>query len=345
MSLYFTDQVEITPISRDTNFRTEIEGTPFLSKAYIEDESEIKYGSDGQPLDPVMFIGLPVNTSIVKGDFIEITKLHGKAIEQQSTVIDTSKNLIGLWRCDEGNGLVATDESQYKNHGILEGTAPSWIDGKSGKAIYLPGTDERLNCRNPYPLNQLGNGSFWIPFWMKSKDFSPLAYGALFFKYQDSTNQIYLSSNSTQNRIRLYIAKSGIAKNILFSISSAPFDTIWNHVVLVINRITDKALLYINTAIDGVEGDLSGLPADVSNSANVSWGGRDTVGYPDARYEGGLDEMRLYTGIPTQNDIDVLHDNPGAPIKSTIRTKSERRKVKKVIEVGSFGMSHIEVYV
>lgn len=80
MSIYFTDQVQITPVTRDENFRIETEGIPFLSEAYIEDESEIKFGSDGQPFDPVMFIGLPKNTLIVKGDFIEITKLHGKTI-------------------------------------------------------------------------------------------------------------------------------------------------------------------------------------------------------------------------------------------------------------------------
>ena len=341
MSIYFTDQVEITPISRDINFRTETEDTPFLSKAYVEDESGINYGSDGQPLDPVIFIGLPINTSIVKGDFIEITKLHGKIIEQQSTVIDTSKNLIGLWRCDEGKGLVATDESQYKNHGILEGTIPSWVDGKSGKAIYLPGTNERINCGNNYPLNQIGNGSFWIPFWMKSKDTVPLNYGMLFSKFQDNANQIYLSSAGVTNKLLFAFEKGDTVVYATFN-SIVPFDTNWNHIVLVVNRVTNKALCYINKIKDAVEVDISSLPVDCSNDANVSWGATHAGVYP---YEGGLDEMRIYTDIPTQNDIDVLHDNPGAPIKSTIRIKSERRKVKRVIEVGSFGMSHIEVYV
>jgi hypothetical protein len=319
MSIYFTDQVEITPVSRDTNFRTETEGTPFLSKAYVEDESEIKYGSDGQPLDPVMFIGLPVNTSI-------------------STVIDTSRNLIGLWRCDEGKGLVATDESQYKNHGILEGTAPSWVDGKSGKAIYLPGTNERLDCGNLSPLDQIGNGSFWIPFWMKSLNITAKLNCRLFSKVEDGNNRIAIFE--VTDKIGFIINKGGTY--VLGTFSTDVFDITYHHIVLVVNRTTDKVLCYLDTVKDAIEIDISALPADCSNSGNLAWGAYHNGVYPS---EVILDEMRLYTGVPTQNDIDVLHDNPGAPIKSTIRIKSERRKVKKVIEVGSFGMSHTEVYV
>jgi len=345
MSIYFTDQIQITPISRDINFRTETEGTPFLSKASVEDESKIQFGSDGQPFNPIKFIGLPRNTLIVKGDFVEITKLHGKIIAQSQTVIDTSRNLIGLWRCDEGKGLVALDESQYKNHGILEGTAPGWSTGKSKGCISLPGTDERLNCGNLFPLDQLGNGSFWISLWMRSKDTVPLIWGGMFSKYEDGANEMSIGSYSTNNRMNFRIVKNGTAKDVPFSISSAAFDTIFNHIVIVVNRTIEKALLYINTIKDSVEGSLSGLPADASNGANVVWGSLVRPGSPDFPYEGLEDEMRIYTGIPTQNDVDVLHDNPGAPIRFVTAEARKKRKVKKVIKVGSFGMSHIEVYI
>jgi len=340
MSIYFTDQVQITPISRDINFRTETEGTPFLSKAYVEDESKIQFGSDGQPFNPIKFIGLPRNTLIVKGDFVEITKLHGKVIAQSQTTIDTSRNLIGLWRCDERKGLVALDESQYKNHGILEGTAPGWATGKSNGCINLPGTDERIDCGNLSPLDQIGNGSFWLSFWMKGA--VPLASGLLFSKYQDVSNSLGLMSYGANNRLYVHLEKDDITVADVFSIATAPFDTIWNHIIFAVNRITDKALLYMNTVKDATEIDISSLPADCSNIANLSWGGYHFGGN---YYVGAFDELRLYTGIPIQNDIDVLHDNPGAPIRFVTAEARKKRKVKKVIEVGSFGMSHIEVYI
>ncbi len=340
MSIYFTDQIEITPVSRDVNFRTEIEGTPFLSEAYVEDKTEIKYGSDGQPLKPEMFIGLPINTLIVKGDFIEITKLHGKVIEQESETIDTSRNLIGLWRLDEGKGIVALDESQYKNHAILEGTTPTWIDGKSGKAVNLPGVNERIDCGNGAPLDQLGKGSFWIPFWMKSKDKVPLGSGLLFSKYQGGADKLYFRSNSTLNQLQIYFRKND-AVGGTFS-NSNPFDTLWNHVVFEINRTTNKVLCYWNTVKDVIEIDISSLPVDISNTGNIAWGAQHDGFYP---YEGMLDELRIYTGEPTQAEIDLLYNNPGAPLKSTTRIRNLRRKVRRVNEVGSFGMSHIEVLV
>ena len=36
---------------------------------------------------------------------------------------------VGYWSFDEGSGLVAKDLSGNANHGTLEGTAPTWVDG------------------------------------------------------------------------------------------------------------------------------------------------------------------------------------------------------------------------
>jgi len=83
MSIYFPDEVEITNITYDATYRTKTEGMPFSSEAYVEDESGIRFGSDGQPIEAQMFIGLPRGTAILKGDFIQITKLHGKTPNAQ----------------------------------------------------------------------------------------------------------------------------------------------------------------------------------------------------------------------------------------------------------------------
>ena len=124
--------------------------------------------------------------------------------------------------------------------------------------------------------------------------------------------------------------------------NSNPFDTLWNHVVFEINRTTNKVLCYWNTVKDVIEIDISSLPVDISNTGNIAWGAQHDGFYP---YEGMLDELRIYTGEPTQAEIDLLYNNPGAPLKSTTRIRNLRRKVRRVNEVGSFGMSHIEVLV
>ncbi len=217
------------------------------------------------------------------------------------------ENLIGLWRLNKGSDLVAYDTSGNGNNGALEGDTPTWVDGKSGKAVNLPGVNERIDCGNGAPLDQLGNGSFWVSLWMKSKDTTPLNYGALFDKYQDASGYLTLSSDAFANRVFLEIKKDGANVASPFSVSSAPFDTEWNHIVLVINRTTDKALLYMNKTKDATEIDISALPFDISNTGRLAWGAANDGWAP---FEGAHDELRVYTGVPAQEDIDFLHDYP-----------------------------------
>ena len=224
-----------------------------------------------------------------------------------------AKNLIGYWVCNDGTGKKVWDYSGNGNQGTLEGTAPTWTAGGKGWAVNFPGTNERLDCGNNPPLDQLGNGSFYISFRMKSKDTVPLQSGRIFTKEQDGDNRIYLSSTGTLNQVRLHFEKSNILVVADFSASSTPFDTIWNHIVLVINRITNLALLYINTIKDATEIDISSLPANSSNTGNIAWGANSFGGVP---YEGGFDELQIYTGVPTQEIINWLYWEPYALFKS-----------------------------
>ncbi|KKN61496.1 hypothetical protein LCGC14_0521510 [marine sediment metagenome] len=231
--------------------------------------------------------------------------LKGQTLKDLSVMF--IPGLIGLWRLNEGNGLIARDLSGYGNDGALEGTTPIWVDGISGKAVNFPGVNERIDCGNGSPLDQIGNGSFWIPFWMKSKDAVPLPFGRLFDKIQDGNNWIFFSSDNVSNRLRFYMKKTVLVQEA-FSTGSAPFDTEFNHIVLIINRTTDKAIVYVNTVKDSTEIDISSLPIDCSNTGNVSWGARTNGLNP---YEGLLDELYVFLGIPTQEQIDYLFNNPG----------------------------------
>ena len=78
MSLLFPDVVEITPVTLDASYRTETEGTPFQVRAYVEEDSHIKYGSDGQPIQPLIRVFVPRLTDILKTYFLKIVKLHGE---------------------------------------------------------------------------------------------------------------------------------------------------------------------------------------------------------------------------------------------------------------------------
>ena len=75
--MMFPDEVQITPITID-QYRKEAPDVAFNIEAYVEESGEVKYSSSGQPIDPEIWVFLPGDTEIKKGDFIEIIKLHGQ---------------------------------------------------------------------------------------------------------------------------------------------------------------------------------------------------------------------------------------------------------------------------
>jgi len=224
--------------------------------------------------------------------------------------MDINENLLGFWPLNEVSGVVAPDESTHDNDGDLEGTwiDGDWVAGRASKCLDFGGVDQRVDCGNLSPLNGIGNGSFWLSFLMKSPDEVPLNYGTLFSKYFDANNYIILSSNAVSNQMRFVFYKDGPTFAGNFSTATTPFDTAFNHIVLVINRLTSKAILYMNKVKDADELDISAVPADGSNAGNVAWGGMHNGVNP---YEGLQDELRIYSGLPTLEKIKFLFDNPG----------------------------------
>ena len=138
-------------------------------------------------------------------------------------------------------------------------------------------------------------------------------YGSLFEKYLSANDRIELTAYLTNDALFFVLYKGGVGSAANFTINFGVFDTIWNHIVFVINRITDKAIVYVNTIKDPVERTLAASPADCSNIGNISWGARPNGTAP---YEGALDELRIYTGVPTQEIINWLYWEPYAIFKS-----------------------------
>lgn len=75
--MLFTDKVRIISTDIDIIFNSEEEGTEMVCKAYIENNTKLRYGADGAPYTPSFLIFLPRGTDISLHDKIEIVKLHG----------------------------------------------------------------------------------------------------------------------------------------------------------------------------------------------------------------------------------------------------------------------------
>lgn len=77
MSLAFPDRVIVTPVTRTAAFNDQTEGTSTTYRASIEVDNRIVYGNDGAPIEPAMTILLPKDAVVNKGDFVQVSKLHG----------------------------------------------------------------------------------------------------------------------------------------------------------------------------------------------------------------------------------------------------------------------------
>ena len=94
--MHYPDTVSIVKITID-NYKNETKAAAYSSKAYIEEESEIKYRNDGMPIDPIIHIMLPpsgANKTIKEGDYITITKLHGETPTSQEDNEQRIKKIV-----------------------------------------------------------------------------------------------------------------------------------------------------------------------------------------------------------------------------------------------------------
>lgn len=76
MSLAYPDIAEITPVTLSDTYHEQTEGVSFQSKACVEDDSKLRFGPNGEPIDPVVLIQFPAKTSVHKGDYVRIFHPH-----------------------------------------------------------------------------------------------------------------------------------------------------------------------------------------------------------------------------------------------------------------------------
>ncbi|MEJ2248047.1 MAG: LamG domain-containing protein [Candidatus Lokiarchaeota archaeon] len=237
----------------------------------------------------------------------EISLLFKYPDGNKSIILDAEleNSLINYLKLDRSTGLIAYDETEFENNGILDSsmTDSDWILGIVNNGLELDGIDDDITITNNFPISELLNGSCSFSFWIKSKDNTPLNYGCICSKYVDANNLLRINSNGTINQLRIEIGYSGTVINTNLSIT--PFDGLWHHVAIVINRTTNLILIYEDSLKDPIEIDISTLPNDCSNSSNLIFGS-DGTNY----FEGSLDEVRIYNRILTYNEIIFLYNNP-----------------------------------
>lgn len=232
----------------------------------------------------------------------------------------------------EGTGTTTADEVNSNNATItgatwstdfaagLYGAGPGSLDFAGGGATYLTAPDiAGLN---------VGTGSVSISFLMKTTvdpgaDFVYLMKGTVtagdYPGSQGSRYRVY----SKASDIRLEVDDDSTATSVKIQYQ-VPFTVAgtydlkggdWNHVVTILDRSLKEIRIYVNglsvtTAMGGSYGNAwDDACANIDDTGNVPLLIGDAWAH-DASFEGSLDDVRIYSGVLTEAEVQTMYVAP-----------------------------------
>jgi len=238
-------------------------------------------------------------------DFVAFTKRPPQFLEdvmevrvhQRESDLDTfevlvdSKGPVGddtvlLMHFDEGLGNKAFDESEYNNHGTLNG--PSWIDGRFNKALSFDG-DDYVEVPNSESLNP--TSAITVEAWIKPVDWNG--------------NRRVLQKGLSDNQYRL-LAEGGVLKFHLAGVTngeltcSLPSTGEWHHVVGVYDG--SKMQIWIDGVKAAERTDASG---SISTTTDPLYIGTKTPTSPSGDFfYGTIDEVRIHSRALSADEVE-----------------------------------------
>ena len=220
-----------------------------------------------------------------------------------------ARGLVGCWLMNENGGTTVFDLSGNVGTGTFQGTTPSWVGGKFGPAVDLPGTDERIDIGNIWnPTGQAQSLSFLIyPETLAGSQYIFLTHlagdasitgGGLLLAYDSAPNYNIEFIAHTDNT---HAARNGI--NILTA------DTLQHIVLTWDGSLTATNIhIYKNGSEIAYNSTVNGIGNFTAGTGSHSIGGRifDNNRNFDARF----DNMYWWNRILSASEIVELSREP-----------------------------------
>jgi len=269
----------------------------------VETSPYIGYKQDTDVSDGTYTV--PVN-GLVEGRlyswYVNVT--DGTYWTRNKYVFSTDKSkLIGYWSFDEGSGIIVYDGSDFNNDGTIFGA--SWTTGFDDNALSFDGNDY-IDVGNDVSLKP--DLPITISAWIKIDDTH--SGGQVFTngRWDYPLDYYGMSLNVGEDRFLGVAYGDGDTgpegRRSKCGTTILEFDT-WYHVVGIIKGPTDMDI-YINGINDG--GTYSGTGGDIAYSDGSSYIGQD--GSFENFFSGIIDEVKIFNGVLTENEIQELYLNP-----------------------------------
>jgi hypothetical protein len=204
--------------------------------------------------------------------------------------------LVGWWKLDATSGTAVTDASGSGNHGAVVGR-PVWTSGVSIGALQLDGASF-VAVPDSASLRLTGHAlSFGGWYYHTSR-----AHGYLLGK------NIFTLMVAQAYEFAAQITAGGVRRVLSFSVPGglARFNNTWVHVLVTYDGAAIRA--YVNGALAATRaaaGDLA------NHTGPLTIGDHGGPGDSWARYNGPLDDVRLYNRALSASEAQMLYLAPG----------------------------------
>ena len=193
---------------------------------------------------------------------------------------------------NETSGTNVDNTGSSATDGTAAGVT-SWVSGKLNNALQLNALGHITSGITSYPSATTFILAMWVKFTAHT------VYQTLYYK-RTSSDGVIINYNNSPSQLEFWLNATGSQLNH----SWTPTDDVWYHLIFWYDKATGKQRIYI----DGAQVAETNYSTDIgSNSQQALFGSSSTDGTD--RFNGVLDDVRIYTTALSQQDIDFLYNS------------------------------------
>ena len=253
-----------------------------------------------------------VDTSGTSHTLVARYAWDGTNLDGTASGVDTSGNGYDL---NFGGGFGTQGGVNSTTTAAAGSRAIQFHDGDANSAGYV-GWDP-----TPAPLLSALSGSFTISCWIKTTqnnlgwDDAPAYYGAGIVSADNgglANDLVPLALTGT----KIGFNTGGSVEDVTLNSINPVNDGIYHHIVVTRNQVTGQKIIYIDGVLDNFSSGTTNLLDDpqlltIGAMSDASNPDPASTGYYNG-YDGLLDDLQIYSGILSSNEVAQLFSNPSS---------------------------------
>ena len=239
--------------------------------------------------------------------------------DSSDTIIDPDPNpnpsndLREVFKFDfnETNGAV-TYETNSGAEFSIKGTAVNRMQGVQGNSLFFDGLSNEVE--GTLPTNLMPNRNLVVSLWAAPKSY-PIGTAAILALTSQGTNPGLTIGINKFGQIVVKYAINGVVSE---QVTSENLDrNKWNHIAVGLTPAKRYLIIYLNNValktISVASGDINWPSGTIPTNIGKNTMG-ETLGIFDVDYfSGAVDDIKIYAGEATQNNITKIYNSYNAP--------------------------------